>query len=127
MSSNESLESFGKEIIGRVYDDSLSHLKRVMEGKMKGKRRMDLGALYKSLDDHAAEAVRRFAAEAVDATFSRFLNFFDEQGIPLYFPSSAGKLVDVRTLSDGLAAEPYTDSGWIARYAAYKDLIDPLK
>lgn len=120
------LESFGKDVIAFVYDDALSYLKRVLEGKMRGKDCIELTELYKALDDRSAATARRFMVEAVSFTFARCLHFFDERDLPLYYRDANGELSDMNSLSDGLAAEPYEKNGWIEKYSNFKG-SDPLK
>lgn len=57
---------------------------------------------------------------AVDLAMADFLQFLDANDIGILFRDGSGQLHDIRALSDGLAAEPYTEEGWIARFSKYK-------
>lgn len=64
---------------------------------------------------------------AIDQTFAQFLNFFDAHEIPIPFETETGETVDIQSQSDGLAAEPYNEWGWIAKFSKFQDRIEPLQ
>ena len=63
--------------------------------------------------------IQDFVAEAIDRTFIEFLYSFESHYNPLSFKTSAGEVVDMVEISDGLAGEPYNEDGWIARFSKY--------
>jgi hypothetical protein len=103
----EALDEFGKAAVHEVYDRAIEFLQDTMAHGMKGIKPDPLHIAYRNLDAHSAEVLRRFLIEAVDQTFAQFLHFFDVHAIPIRFQTTSGEEVDVRALSDGLAAEPY--------------------
>lgn len=121
--SKETLDAFGKAVIHEVYDSSCQYLFDVISHGMKGTRPDPLHLAYKSLDPEAAAVLRQFLTEAVDQTFAQFLAFFDTHKIAILFPSENGVEKDVTATSDGLAAEPYSEVGWIARFSRFPNGI----
>lgn len=121
----ELLAMFGKQIVEDVYDESCDRLQRLLSGRLRGKKNVELYKAFCRLDPASAGILREFLVEAVDSTFVRLLNYFDVHEVPLYFKTDVGELVDVRSLSDGLAAEPYNEWGWIAKYSKFKNGIQP--
>jgi hypothetical protein len=119
----KALDEFGKAVTKEVFDRSCSFLQDTISHGMNGNKPDPLCIAYNSLDPKSAEVLRVFLKLAVDQTFAQFLNFFDVHEIPIPFATSSGAVVDVRAASDGLAAEPYNDWGWIAKYSVFKDGI----
>ncbi len=55
----------------------------------------------------------------------RFLNFFDNHGLPLMMKTRDAETLNIQSLSDGLVGELYSDEGWLARFSQFKDTISP--
>jgi hypothetical protein len=117
----EALELLGRRIIREVFDATFDYLDGVIACGMKGRKPDPLHESYRQLDEESARMVRRFASTAVDQTLARFLYFLDEHQIPLPVELPDGQIVDVQGVSDGLAAEPYSEEGWIAKFSLYKN------
>lgn len=109
------------KVVRDVYDESCEVLLTLLKRGLQGIRPDPLHSAYASLDESAADVVRQIALFAIDRTFARFLSFFDEHEIPIEVLNKNGRKVNITAASDGLAAEPYTDDGWIERYSRYKD------
>jgi hypothetical protein len=119
-SEREAVNEFGKLAVREVYDRALEFLQDTMTRGMKGVKPDPLHLAYRTLDPQSAAVLRRFVVEAVDQTFAQFLDFFDVHEIPVCFRTDSGEVVDVRGVSDGLAAEPYNERGWIAQFSKFK-------
>ena len=119
----QALDSFGEAIVREVYDRSCQYLLDTISHGMKGNKPDPLNLAYQALDPASATVLRKFLVEAVDQTFAQFLAFLDVHQIRVPIQSSDGVITDVTSTSDGLAAEPYSESGWIARFSKFKDGI----
>lgn len=122
----EALDTFGRMVVEEVYDRSCEFLRATISHGMRGGKPDPLHLAYESLDEKSAEVLRQFLVEAVDQTFAQFLHFLDLHAIPVHVNIESGESVDVRAASDGLAAEPYNQWGWIARFSKFKDGIEPV-
>ena len=102
----QALEKFGKQIVNEVFDRSCNVLEMIMSHgtKKKGGKTDKLYLAFRSLDQRSAEVVRLFTLMAIDQTFAQFLNYLDEHEIVIPMETNSGEFVDIRTLSDGLAA-----------------------
>ena len=121
----QALDAFGKAVVREVFDRSCQYLHDTISRGMKGNKPDPLHLAYQSLDPAAATVLRKFLTEAVDQTFAQFLAFIDAHQIQIPFQAEGGETVDVTSASDGLAAEPYNEWGWIARFSKYKNGIPP--
>jgi hypothetical protein len=121
--SKQVLDAFGEAVIREVYDRSCKYLFDVISRGMKGNEPDPLHLAYQSLDPATAKLLRQFLFEAVDQTFAQFLAFIDNHNVSIPILTTGGDTMDVASLSDGLAAEPYDESGWIARFSKFKDGI----
>jgi hypothetical protein len=122
----EALDEFGKAVVTEVYDGACSHLQGVISHRWRSRRPDELHLAYKTLDEKAAEVARELIVDAIDQTFAQFLHFFDVHEIPIPFKTQSGEVIDVRAASDGLAAEPYNEWGWIAMYSNFKGGIQEM-
>ena len=121
--SKNALDAFGEAAVREIYDRSCQYLYDKISRGMRGNNPDPLHAAYQSLDPATAAILRQFLVEAVDQTFAQFLDFFDNHEIPIQFPTADGTMKEVTIASDGLAAEPYSEWGWIARFSKFKDGI----
>lgn len=115
------LQKFGKMLTEEVYDSTFECLQGIMLHGMRGKKLDPFHVAYRSLDARSADVVRRFVVEAIGQTLAQFLNFLDVHEVPIMVDAENGRQVDVRAASDGLAAEPFTEWGWIAQFSKFKD------
>lgn len=116
----EALELLGQQIIREIYDGTFDYLDAAISRGMNGNKPDPLHEAYRQLDEESASTLRRFVSDAVDQMLARFLYFLDEHRIPLPVELPAGQVVDVCGVSDGLAAEPYSKEGWIAKFSSYQ-------
>jgi hypothetical protein len=114
------LDEFGEMVVRDVYDHVISLMADMMSSPSLDPSWQRIHTAYTTLDDRSAKVVQSLVMDAIDQTFANFLNFFDAREIKVMMNSKGGKTVDVVELSDGLAVEPYTDEGWIARYSKFK-------
>ncbi|QDU97655.1 hypothetical protein [Lignipirellula cremea] len=121
--SRQALDAFGKAVVHEVYDRSCKYLFDVISRGMRGNKPDPLHNGYQALDPVAASLLRKFMLEAVDQTFAQFLAFIENHQIAVPFSNGDVDSKDVASLSDGLAAEPYAEGGWISRFSAYKEGI----
>jgi len=121
--SKDVLDAFGEDIVHEVYDRSCKYLFDVISHGMKGNRPDPLHLAYRALDPATATVMRQFLTEAVDQTFAQFLAFIDNHQISIHYRSKNGVETDVTAASEGLAAEPYSDDGWIARFSQFPNGI----
>lgn len=121
----EALDKFGQMVVREVFDQSCEYLQGVISHRMKGLKPDPLHLAYKSLNDESAAVLRRFLWYAVDQTFAQFLNFLDVHQVAVLITTASGKTIDARAASDGLAAEPYSEWGWLAKYSRFSGGIEP--
>lgn len=121
----EALDTFGSNVVAEVYDRACAVLQGTISHGMTGSAPDPMYRDYRSLDDRSADILRRYVILAIDQTFAHFLYFLDEHQIPLVVRTESGQEIDVRQISDGLAAEPYNEEGWIARFSAFKERLEP--
>lgn len=121
------LDEFGQLLMEKVRDDALSHIQRLITGKLADIASKELNEQFEQLDASQAKMMRYLLAKAVDAGIVRFLHFIDEYELDLNFKRSSGEVVNIRSLSDGLAGELHTDRGWIAKFSHFGDHLDPVK
>src|SRR5437868_1947294 len=103
------LDEFGEMVVADVYDGAIDLMADVMSHSSRDPSWQRMHKAYCTLDDRAAKVVQGLVMDAIDQTFARFLYFLEAREIKLIVTSKGGKPVDVVGLSDGLAAEPYTD------------------
>lgn len=120
------LDSFGKLLMEKVRDDACGFLQRVISGKMIDATSKDLYAQFRSLSQNDSKVLMRFLTVAVDSSIVRFLHFLDVNEIEVVFRDDGGEKYDVRAISDGLAGELYSESGWINKFSSFGDRIEPL-
>lgn len=115
------LDEFGQFAIREIYDKAFHGVQRIMNGEIRGDQAETMFAGYLALDAEKKNLVHAFAADGISMAFSLFLHSFDASSTPLLFRSSSGEVVDVAKISDGIAAEPYNEDGWIARFSKYRN------
>lgn len=121
--AKKTLDAFGKAVVNEVYDRSCDFVQTTISRGMRGNKPDPLHVAYQKLDPATAAFVRQFLLMAVDQTFAQFLAFIDSHQIPIKFPPDEKNAKNITALSDGLAAEPYNEQGWIARFSKFKDGI----
>ena len=117
------LDEFGKLMIREVRDDCFEFLQRLIAGKMADQRSKEMFRELQTLKVDDIKIVRKLIAQAVDASIVRFLNFLDVHEIEVVFADNKGKKRDVRSLSDGLAGELYSEAGWVTQFSKFDDRI----
>lgn len=119
----ELLDGFGKMLVAEVYDASCGELQRMLYREEYGVPRDNpVGKAYRSLDTETACLVRRLVVAGIDQCFARFLAFLEcHEEIPMVVTTKSGEEIDLRQISDGLAGEPCSEQGWIARFSGFKD------
>ena len=120
-SQKDALDQFGKMLIGEVYDTACDEMRRAISRPLRGIKPNDTYEQFARLDPDSRPFVRQLVVDAISQTLAQFLHFIDVHAIPLPIKSESGEGVDVRKLSDGLAAEPYNEWGWIAQYSKFKN------
>ncbi len=120
------LEEFGKLLIRDAYDQTIDVLHTLLSRGLRGARKDELHLAYESLDERTQKLVRQLMQKAVDQMFAHCLNFFDAHEIPIAFSLPDGSEFDVTHVSDGLATEPFTELGWIAKFSKFANGIEPL-
>jgi hypothetical protein len=121
--SQQALDAFGKAVVSEVYDRTCKFLHDTMTRGMRGNKPDPLHIAYQELDPATAAFVRQFLVVAVDQTFAQFLAFIDNHQIQIRFPPESNDSKCITSISDGLAAEPYNEKGWIARFSKFKNGI----
>lgn len=121
------LDEFGKVLMSQVRDRACEDLQRIISGKAADKSGRELYERFRSLSPEDAKFVQRFLVIALDLGMACFLHFLDDYQIEVLFRSDGKEKHDVRAISDGLHGEIWTEDGWIERFSAFKDRIDPIQ
>ena len=117
------LAEFGKALMEEVRDETISHLTRLVSGKLATKHHKDL---YQQLEKQSLrpehlEIVGLLLTEAVDSTIANLLRFLDARQIGVLFPANDGRVYDIQAIGDGLVGRPY-GAGWIKQFSRFKAL-----
>jgi len=126
MTSRELLEEAGSQIISFVRDDALAQLDQLLAGTLRPAEYRSLSGRLASLSSGDLATLREVAVRMVDTTIHDFLWLLEgEAALELARRLSNGSLVSLSQQSDGLAAELYSDNGWICKYSRYPTFTVP--
>jgi hypothetical protein len=126
MARNDYLDEFGKLLMRRVRDYSLSQIASMISGRLRGP---DLARFGDERDAAALTAeqwafVRSVVIDTVDETIHNVLAMIEEETTVgrvrvLFTPKSDQQMFEIEGCSDGLSAEPQRRGGWIARFSEW--------
>jgi hypothetical protein len=107
------LDEFGKRLMEKVRDETVSDWEMILSGAMKGERAERIRALVES----NPQAIPAIVPDIVDSVLHRLLNWMEtDQEFELCAKDSVG-LKALSEESDGLAGELYGSRGWITKYS----------
>lgn len=110
------LEGFGKLLMDRVRDDTISSVDRMLNGTMKGITAQKIQEKIKNFDKGQKEAVEWLVPQIVDLCLHNMLWMVEqEEEITLLYQGA-----ELREESDGLSGELYTEDGWIQKYSSQR-------
>lgn len=116
--SQELLDRFGKLLMTRVRDKSITEWEKILSGQMK-----DAGSevIRKQTEVFGPEQMQiflRILPEIVDTTLHYLLWAVEqERSVDIVAKDVNGVARSLREVSDGLAGELYSEQGWIARFS----------
>jgi hypothetical protein len=119
----EVLDAFGKALIRQVRDGTLAEMDDILLGRGLPEWTRELhGSLERSMDAEQRALLRHTVAIAVDTALHNVLWMLEKTPkLRLEVELPDGDRVDIVAVSDGLAAEPASPDGWIARFSQDED------
>jgi hypothetical protein len=118
--SEPSLDVFGRLLITRVRDETISDWDMIVAGRMKGERALKLRQLLDMFSDEQRRAFLSLVPSIVDTVLHHLLWMFDqEEDVQLGMNVGDRQIQNLKDISDGLVGELYSDEGWIARFSKH--------
>ena len=118
MANNELLDEFGMWLMQNVRDDSIESWRMILSGFMKGESSIQTRAKLDAISPAARAAVSAVLPEIVDTVLHHLLWSLEQSDeITVGVHSGGQSTSDLKTVSDGLAGEVFTEEGWIARFS----------
>ena len=109
------LDEFGKIVMARVRDQTISEWDKMVDGQMKGRTAEHVKKLVSSLDDSEKAIMHQLIPSIVDTTLFYLLFMFEEEKrLRVIMMDNNNSPKDLRSISDGLGGELY---GWIPRFS----------
>jgi hypothetical protein len=119
------LDDFGKQLIEKVRDETISYLDLTVTGKLRNRTQKFLFSRFRQHRKNTNEIIQTIIPIIVDATINSMLAFIDsEDNLDLLVVTSSGKQ-SIKELSDGLVGEIYGD-GWIKRFSKKRSFEDEI-
>ena len=112
------LDAFGKTLVTRVRDKSISEWKGIVTGHVKGETAEHSRALLKRPGTECGAAFVSLLPQVVDTVLHHLL-WTLEQSEEITVAVQVGKerVENVNDASDGLSGELYGQEGWIAKFS----------
>jgi hypothetical protein len=123
MTDCEKLDFFGEKLITKVRDYTLGDFDSIVRGKMKSDVARKLAEDVSSLDASAQNTLERVVCHMVDRALHNLLWMIDSNPELDVAYLADGQPTHMKTVSDGLAGELYSDDGWIAKYSRCRSPI----
>lgn len=111
----------GRLLIDEVYDRACAEMHRTITVSKRGIQPNKIATEFGRLDNEAANLVRYLIVDSIGQCFAQFLYFIETHEVPLEIRVDANVVLDATAVSDGIAAEPFNDEGWIARFSSFKN------
>ncbi|MNG10573.1 hypothetical protein D3C84_940500 [compost metagenome] len=123
--SKSNLDYFGQIIVSGARDASIGFWERLLEGKIKSAgSKLLYEELQKEFDHSQREIVLLIISQVVDTTVHNFLWTIEQtDDIDLIRSQEQGSM-SLKSQSDGLTGELYSEDGWILRFSQ-KNYIEP--
>jgi len=113
---SDRLDDFGKMLMDRVRDDTISSVDQMLDGTMKGITAQNIQEKIKAFDKEQMETVEWLIPQVVDLCLHNMLWMVEqEEEITLLYQGA-----ELREESDGLSGELYTEDGWIQKYSSQR-------
>ncbi|MDR2409595.1 MAG: hypothetical protein LBE13_16005 [Bacteroidales bacterium] len=131
----ELVNKFGKIFVEFVRDGTLESIYNVLSGKCDDERDRKFSSLFSKSSEDQKALVKELLTRAVNSTMGNTFFLFDQYCSTLVqsnncviqlIYSENGEYFDINEVSDGLEGELYSTDGWIAKFSAYGDSIEPL-
>ena len=119
MSPEEALDRFGTFLMRRVRDEAISYWDMIVAGEMKGKRAQDIHTRVEKLPADAVAVLHDLIPQVVDSTLHQLLWGLEEADD---ITVDVDDVHDIKSVSDGLAGELYTEDGWIAEFSQQRSV-----
>jgi hypothetical protein len=113
------LDDFGKWFMTEVRDHAIHAVSRLMDEQRNLKPDLRLRALMGgALTERDKQLISLIGPLIVDITLDNVLSALQEaQSVFCVVGDSLTSAVDIRSISDGLAGELYTEKGWIEKFS----------
>jgi hypothetical protein len=103
-----------------VRDRAINQWFGTIEGRMKSPRSREIFERFHHLAFEEEEYLKTLFTEVVDTTLHFLLSLADEKDkIDIILHTKSDTAVNIRSISDGLAGELYSDNGWISRFSKF--------
>ena len=110
---SDKVELFGKILISEVRDETISSLDMMISGKMQGVTAKAIREKLVSFDKEQLEVLEWLLPKVVDLNLHNMLFMLEEHdNITVVVDNE-----DIKSTSDGLAGELYTEDGWISKFS----------
>jgi len=116
--SQAALDLFGRLLMTKVRDETISDWKMIADGRMKGERAVRLRQILDHFSDVERQAFLALVPEIVDSVLHHLLWTMEQSNdVRIGVVADNKDVPSLREVSDGLAGELYSDEGWIPRFS----------
>lgn len=109
----EKLEVFGRILMNEVRDETISSLDMMISGEMQGVTAKAIREKLISFDKEQLEVLEWLLPKVVDLSLHNMLFMLEEHDNILVIVDNE----DIKSVSDGMPGELYTEDGWISRFS----------
>jgi hypothetical protein len=113
------LDLFGEMLMTEVRDRAINQWFGTIEGRMKSPRSREIFERFHHLKFEEEAYLKQLFTEVVDTALHFLLSFADEDKIDIILHTESCNEVNIKSISDGLAGELYSDDGWISRFSKF--------
>ncbi|MBI9056213.1 hypothetical protein L3049_10045 [Labilibaculum sp. DW002] len=118
------LDTFGRFIIENLFDQGIRKFQRLSNEEIKTPSLLTLQQNLRTFNKNEIEIIQELIIEIMTSSTHDFLFAIQEQtdldeNIQMNVENE-----NVADLSDGLHGEIFTESGWVKKYSAFKDLYE---
>ena len=116
MKDNITISKLGHLLMTEVRDLTIEKYEDIAKGKIKSQVGIELNKKLILFNDEQKQIISSLIKYSIDETLHNFLHMIEQN-------DDVDILVDkenVKTISDGLCGELYSEDGWVNRYSNYK-------
>lgn len=118
------LEKFGEFLTKNLRDNGIEYFDALINGLSRTPDVLLLEDDVKSFYFDQIKIIRKCVVKTIDNAIHDFLSAVQEKTCKEYKITITVNGKDITLISDCLQAEPYSDSGWYARYSKFGEVRD---